>query len=113
MAFENFVTLITIDIEKAFYSLNDIFLTEVLKKFSFEEKFIEWIKILPDNQESCIVNGGKTSRCFRLERGAREEDPVSVNLFIFIFETVFLYTKENKSIKGFDLFQKTFLLQPK
>ena len=41
MAFENFVTLITVDIEKAFYSLNDMFLTEVLKKFSFEEKFIE------------------------------------------------------------------------
>ena len=40
------------DIEKAFDSLNHIFLICVLKQFEFEENFIDWIKILLYKQES-------------------------------------------------------------
>ena len=38
--------LVTIDIEKAFDSVNHVFLIAILEKFGFGKIFIEWIKIL-------------------------------------------------------------------
>ena len=50
--------LVTMDIEKAFNSLNHDFLLSVLKKFGFGENFIHWIKVLLSNQQLCVINGG-------------------------------------------------------
>ena len=49
--------LMTVDIEKAFDSINHCFLIKVLEKYGFEKDFIKWIKIVLQNQESCIING--------------------------------------------------------
>ena len=61
--------LLTVDIEKAFDSVDHQFLINVLKTFGFEKNLVRWIKILLKNQESCIINGGITTKYFRLERG--------------------------------------------
>ena len=45
--------LVTIDIEKAFDSVNHVFLIAILEKSGFGKIFIEWIKILLKYQESC------------------------------------------------------------
>ena len=42
--------LVTIDLEKAFYSLEQDFILCVLKKFGFGDSFINWIKILLNDQ---------------------------------------------------------------
>ena len=70
--------------EKAFDSINHCFLIKVLEKYGFEKDFIKWIKILVQNQESCIVNGGTTTSNFALEKGTRQNDPISAYLFILI-----------------------------
>ena len=49
----------TTDIEKAFDSVNHHFLIAILEKIDFGTEFIEWIKVLLNNQESCVINGGK------------------------------------------------------
>ena len=46
--------LMTIDIEKAFDSVNLFFLTSILKRYGFGDDFIKWIKTLLKNQESCL-----------------------------------------------------------
>ena len=51
--------LVTVDIEKAFDSVNHNFLIATLEKFGFGKTLIEWIRILLKDQESCIINGGK------------------------------------------------------
>ena len=56
--------LVTIDIEKAFDSVNHHFLIAILEEIGFGTEFIEWIKLLLNNQESCVINGGKTSKYF-------------------------------------------------
>ena len=66
--------LVTIDIEKAFDSVNHHFLIAILEKIGFGTEFIEWINVLLNNQESCAINGGKTSKYFKLERGTRQGD---------------------------------------
>ena len=59
----------TVDIEKSFDPINRIFLIKVLEKYGFEKYLIRWIKILLQNQESCIVNGGTTTMYNKLEKG--------------------------------------------
>ena len=54
----------TVDIEKAFDSINHLFLIKVLEKYSFEKDLIKWIKILLQNPGPCIVNGGTTTNYF-------------------------------------------------
>ena len=67
-----------------------------MKKYGFEKDFIKWIKILLQDQESCIVNGGTTTNSFKVEKGTRQGDPISAYLFILVLEILFLLTKESK-----------------
>ena len=69
--------LMTIDIEKALDSVNHFFLISVLKRYGFGDEFIKWIKTLLKNQESRVLNGRKTTRHFKLEKGTRQGDPIS------------------------------------
>ena len=87
--------LVTIDMEKAFDSVNHHFLIAMLVKIGFGTEFIELIKVLLNNQESCVINGGKTSRYFKLERRTRQGDPISAYLFIIVLEVVFLDNQRN------------------
>ena len=54
--------ILTADIEKAFDSMDHTFLIAALKKFGFGDYFIDWIKVLLNDNESCIINGGTTSK---------------------------------------------------
>ena len=101
--------LLTVDIEKAFDSVDHSFLLKVLQKFSFGKDFIRWIGIILKNQESCVINGSTTTNYFKLERGARQGDPISAYLFILVLEIVFLMIKNNDGVKGLELFNHTFL----
>ena len=79
-----------------------------IKKYGFEKDFIKWIKIILQNQESCIVNGETTTNYYKLEKCTRQGDPISAYLFIHILEIVFLFTKESKKINGLTIFDKMF-----
>ena len=48
--------LMTVDIEKAFDSINHSFLMCVLKKFGFANDFRKWIQILMKNPELRVTN---------------------------------------------------------
>ena len=97
------------DIEEAFDSLNHDFLLHALKKFGFGENFIHWIKVLLNKQQSCVINGGFTTRYFNLEKGARQGDPISAYLFILALEVLFELIKNNDDIRGITIFNHTFL----
>ena len=101
--------LVTIDIEKAFDSLDHTFLEAALKKQGSGPYFIDWIKIFLKDQESYVINGGVTSQYFKLERGARQGDPISAYRFIICLEFIFIFIKENKEIKGLDIFGSEYL----
>ena len=46
--------LLTMDIQKAFDSLDYDFLSSVLRKFGFDKNFITWVEILLKDQISCV-----------------------------------------------------------
>ena len=101
--------LVIAGIEKAFDSVNHYFLIAILEKIGFGTEFFDWIKVLPNNQESCVTNGGKTTKQFRLERGPPQGDPISAYLFVIVLELVFWIIKETSNIEGFEIFQKKFI----
>ena len=91
------------DIEKAFDSLDyDLLL-------SFGEKFIYWIKVLLNDQQSGIINGAFTTPYFNSEKGARQGDPISAYLFILALKVLFELIKNNADIRGIAIFNHTFL----
>ena len=96
--------LVTMDIEKAFDSLDHDFLL-----FGFGENFIHWIKVLLNKQQSCVINGGFTTQYFNLEKGARQGDPISAYFFILALELLFELIKNNDDIRGITIFNHTFL----
>ena len=95
--------LVTVDIQKAFHSINQCFLQSVLKKYGFGENLIHIIKNLLKNQESCVINAGKTSKYFFLQRGARQGNPVSAYLLILVLEVVFSLIKPSDKINGLEI----------
>ena len=83
-------TLLTVDIEKVFDSVNDLLLVSALEKYGFKNDFIRWIKLLLKNQESCIINGGQATNYFKLKRGTRKGGPLLPYLFILVLEVAFI-----------------------
>ena len=102
--------LLTIDIEKAFDSVDHIFLCSSLKKYGFGTEFIQWIKLILNKQESCILNDGHSAGFFPLSSGTRQGDPISAFLFILVIEILFIQIRNNRNIKGISIFGFEFKL---
>ena len=103
------IFLVTVDKEKVFDSVNHYFLLHILRKFGFDIDFNSWIKTILNNQESCIINGGKTTKYFKLERGARQGDPIFAYLFILALEIFSIFVKNSPKVKGFNIFKHELL----
>ena len=101
---------LTMDIEKAFDSLNHSFLLAVFKKFGFGTSFINWIEAILNKLESCVINSGKTTQYFQLNRGARQGDPISAYLFILVMEVLFTLIKNNEKNSRIRYTQLSFSL---
>ena len=75
---------LTIDIEKAFDSVDHYFLLVILEKHGFKKNVLGWIEALLNNQESCVINGVITTHYFNLKKGTRQGNPISASLFILV-----------------------------
>lgn len=69
--------LMTLNITKAFDSVNHLFLITALRKYDFKERFIKLIQIVIQNQQFCVVNGGTATNYFKLKRVTRQGDTIS------------------------------------
>ena len=75
------------------------FLFNALHNLGFEKNFIQWIKILFTDIQSCILNNGYTSPYFQIMAGIRQSCPISALLFIIAVECLSIYIKNSNSIK--------------
>ena len=101
---------VSLDIEKAFDSLEWPFLFKTLSSFGFSEKFQSWIEVLYTNIKSSVINNGYTTKYFNLERGVRQGDPLSPYLFILAIEVLSILIRNHSEIKGIELNGKTLKL---
>ena len=103
----------------AFDSFDHNFSILTLEKYGFDKNFILWVKISLRDQESCVINGGTTTKYFSIGREAGQSDPISAFLFILTLEMLFILLKSNPEIEGLTIFEynsayaddTTFLLQ--
>ena len=65
--------------------------------------FIQWVRTLLNNQQSCVMNNGTTTGYFNLNRGTRQGDPLSAYMFAPAIEVLFIMIRENVDIKGLSL----------
>ena len=75
----------------------------VLKKNGFDNNFIDWIRVLLTNQESCIINSGSNTPYFKLGKGAHQGDLICSYLFIITLEIIFVMMKGQSEFKRFQL----------
>ena len=76
------------DFEKAFDSVDHDFLFKVLELFGFGITFCSWVKILYTDISSCVMNGGRSTGYFSIERGVRQGDPLSPYLFFISYRNI-------------------------
>ena len=96
-------SVVSVDFKKAFDSLNHPFLFEVLKIFNFGERFSNYIHVLYNDIESCVMNNRVSTGYFKIERGVRQGDPLSPYLFVLAIETLAIHVRNNPKITGIKL----------
>lgn len=89
-----------LDFEKAFDSIEWIFLFKTLEKYKFSNNFIKWMKILYNNPMFRIKNNGWNSKTCYMSRGIRQGCPISAILYLFVADVLALKVKNNDQILG-------------
>ena len=92
--------LLLVDFEKAFDSIEWLFLKKASNSFNFGPSLCKWFETLYSSASSCVINNGHLFHFFNLERGCRQGDPLSPYLFIIGVELLSLKLKRNPDIQG-------------
>ena len=79
--------LLTVNIEKTIDSVNHNFLFKVLENSGFNQDWINWIGIWLQNQESCVIDGGKATRYFPVKWDVRQGHSITGYLFFSMENT--------------------------
>ena len=97
-------TLILVDFEKAFDTLDWTFIHTVFELSNYGEKILNWIKILQNGSQSMVSQNGFFSKTIILERGCRQGDPASPYIFVVCAEILGIAIRENRRIEGIEIF---------
>ena len=104
-------SIILLDIEKAFDSVDHNYLFQVLHHFKFGDCFISWVKSFYINRKT--YNNGFISEEISMDRGIFQGCPISPLLFLCAIEVAAILIRNNGQIKGIkvgDLEKKINLL---
>nr|GEY56291.1 RNA-directed DNA polymerase, eukaryota, reverse transcriptase zinc-binding domain protein [Tanacetum cinerariifolium] len=75
-----------VDLEKAYDSVCQDYLDDVLKKFSVGDRWCGWIRSCLRSSRGSVIVNGIPIREFQFHRGLKQGDPLSPFLFILIIE---------------------------
>ena len=91
---------ILLDFEKAFDTIQWIYLQKCLEVFNFGPQLRQWIRVFYSNTSSCVPNNGFASEHFSLSRGVRQGCPLSGLLFIIGIEILGNAIRNSDNIEG-------------
>ena len=96
----------SLDIYKAFDSLEWDFLFKSLCCYGFDETLIDWIKICYSSPSCRVINNNWLSELFEVKRGVRQGDPLTPSLFVLAIECLATALRQNQSYNGLLLREK-------
>ena len=79
------------DFHKAFDSISHDFLFECLEKMNFPRNFVSFLRKIYQNAVSKVMVNGFMSKAFKLCRGSRQGDPLSLYIFIIVLNAFLIY----------------------
>ncbi|GJS87046.1 RNA-directed DNA polymerase, eukaryota, reverse transcriptase zinc-binding domain protein [Tanacetum coccineum] len=83
-----------IDIQKAYDTVNWLFIEDILKYFGFPMKMIGWIMTCITTPKFTICVNGERFGYFKGGRGLRQGDPISPYIFTMVMEMLNLLVKD-------------------
>lgn len=92
--------LMAFDFQKAFDSVRWEFVYRSLREFGFGSNFVDGIKTIFKNIQSCTTNAGFTSRYFSPTQGVRQGCCVAPYLFIIAVEILGIQIRQEERVKG-------------
>ena len=95
--------MMAIDFSKAFDCLNFAFIRKALQHFGFGPKFIAYVNVLILDFKAGVLHAGNLSDYFKLERGAKQGDPLAALLFIVAVEILSIRLKHDPDITHYQL----------
>lgn len=106
--------LLSLNVHKAFDSIEWSYFCAIMHKFGFRTSFIEWVQLLYSSPKAAIRESRRVSQYFQLFRGTRQGCPLSPLLFALAIEPLAacICANANANIRGFqygDLQEKCML----
>jgi hypothetical protein len=100
--------LFMLDFQKAFDSLDRVFLYKTLKWYGFGDDFIHWITVIYNSSVAYVKNNGFLSDKILIEQGIKQGCPVSSLLFVLAVEILAIKVRADERIDGYQIknFQK-------
>ena len=72
-------SMLSVELEKAFYTLNWHCIDVALQKFNTGTNMRKWISVMYHNIQSAVIDNGTITQWFYLERGIRQGCPMSAS----------------------------------
>ena len=91
--------ILSIDAEKAFDKIQQLFLIKTLEKVGKEGTYLNIIKAIYENPTANIILNGEKLRAFSLRSGPRQRCPLSPLLFNIVLDVLASAIRQQKELK--------------
>ena len=95
--------LFALDYKAAFDTISKEFILWSFERFNFGNTYVNWVKTLMKNTNSCVSYMGWLTETFEIQAGIRQGCPFSPMAFILAVEILAIRLRADETIKGIKL----------
>ena len=96
-------SIMSLDAQKAYDSVDHVYISKTLKAYGFPDSFIQVVDILHNNLQAQVQINGFNSNTFSIRRGVKQGDALSCALFIIAIDPLIRNIETNRNIPSLSL----------